>query len=104
MPSFLEALEELPADLQEKVTNAVAHFVDRTAENSLRPEQKNGFDNVWSFRVGGRYRVFYSKERDSEGAIFRLFHIGHHDDYRIIKKHYNAFRVQINIRNNTKNV
>ena len=68
----------------------------------MRPEQKNGFDNVWSFRVGRGYRVFYSKERDSEGAIFRLFHVGHHDDYRVIKKHYNAFRAQINIRTNLK--
>jgi len=86
LPSFEEAYQSLPPDIQERVQDALAHFSDRSADNSLRPELKNGFDNVWSIRISKGYRAFYKKLRDSEGAIYGMFHVGHHDDYRALKK------------------
>lgn len=86
MPSFEAAYEALAPDVQERVREALVHFSERSADNALRPEMKNGFDNVWGIRVGIRYRAFYKKLRDSEGAIFCMFHVGHHDDYRQLKK------------------
>lgn len=86
LPSFLEAYDALPSDLQQRVQDALVNFSERSADNALRPELNNGFDNVWSIRIGSRYRAFYKKLRDSDGAIFCMFHIGHHDDYRQLKK------------------
>ncbi|OGG50977.1 MAG: hypothetical protein A3F84_24255 [Candidatus Handelsmanbacteria bacterium RIFCSPLOWO2_12_FULL_64_10] len=86
LPSFQEAYDALSSDVQERVSEALAHFTERTADNALRPEMKNGFDNVWGIRVTNRYRAFYKKFRDSDGAIFCMFHVGHHDDYRVLKK------------------
>ncbi len=86
LPSFQESYDALSPDVQERVREALVHFTERTADNALRPEMKNGFDNVWGIRVTNRYRAFYKKLRDSEGAIFCMFHVGHHDDYRVLKK------------------
>ena len=86
LPSFEAAYDALPPDLQQRVQEVLVQFSERTADNALRPELKNGFDNVWSIRVTSRYRAFYKKLRDSEGAIFCMFHVGHHDDYRVLKK------------------
>ena len=86
LPSFLQAYDTLAPDLQQRVEEALVQFSERSADNALRPELKNGFENVWSIRVGSRYRAFYKKLRDSEGAIFCMFHVGHHDDYRQLKK------------------
>jgi mRNA-degrading endonuclease RelE of RelBE toxin-antitoxin system len=86
LPSFDEAYDGLPQDVQLKTQEALAHFTDRTADNALRPELKNGFDNVWSIRITKGYRAFYKKVRDSEGAIYCMFHVGHHDDYRLLKR------------------
>lgn len=86
LPSFETAYDALAPDLQQRVQDVLVQFSERTADNALRPELKNGFDNVWSIRVTSRYRAFYKKLRDSEGAIFCMFHVGHHDDYRVLKK------------------
>ncbi len=86
LPSFEAAYDALPPDLQQRVQEVLVQFSERTADNALRPELKNGFDNVWSIRVTSRYRAFYKKLRDTEGAIFCMFHVGHHDDYRVLKK------------------
>lgn len=102
MPSFDEAFDDMPGDIQQKTVEALEHFADRSADNALRPELKNGFDNVWSIRVSKGYRAFYKKLRDSEGAIFCMFHVGHHDDYRILNSL--ASRVSISINTLAKNV
>lgn len=86
LPSFQQAYDTLEPDLQQRVQEALVHFSERSADNALRPELKNGFDNVWSIRIGSRYRAFYKKLRDADGAIFCMFHVGHHDDYRQLKK------------------
>ncbi len=86
LPSFEAAYDALAPDIQERTRDALVHFAERSADNSLRPELKNGFDNVWSIRITKGYRAFYKKLRDSEGAIFCMFHVGHHDDYRALKK------------------
>lgn len=95
LPSFTAALRELAPDIQRRTEDVVVHFVERTAENALRPELKNGFDGVWTFRITNRYRAFYLKDRDPEGAIFRLFHVGHHDDYRVIKNRIPRMQVTV---------
>lgn len=86
LPSFEEALGALPTDIQLRTREALVHFSERSAENALRPELKHGFDNVWSIRISKGYRAFYKKIRDSEGAIFCMFHVGDHDDYRALKR------------------
>lgn len=100
LPSFEAALKDLSPDLQEKVEEALVKFVDRSADNALRPEPKRGFDGVWSFRVSKGYRAFYVKERDFEGARYHLFYVGHHDDYRMVRKR--VPRITISIRSNRK--
>lgn len=88
-------MRELAPDLGLRVAEALVHFTERSADNALRPELKNGFDNVWSIRISKGYRAFYKKVRDSEGAIYLMFHVGHHDDYRALKKL--ASRVSVSI-------
>jgi mRNA-degrading endonuclease RelE of RelBE toxin-antitoxin system len=85
LPSFTSAYDELAPEIQQRVRETLAHFSERTADNSLRPEMKNGLDNVWGVRVTKGYRAFYKKLRDKEGAIYCMFHVGHHDDYRVLK-------------------
>jgi hypothetical protein len=65
---------------------AIVAFIDRTRENTLRPEQKSGLPGIWAFRVDPNIRIFYTQERDAEGRISELFHVGRHDDYRIIMR------------------
>jgi mRNA-degrading endonuclease RelE of RelBE toxin-antitoxin system len=96
LPSFEHAYDELPIDVQKRTQDVLALFTERTADNALRPELKNGFDNVWSIRITKGYRAFYKKLRDSEGAIYCLFHVGHHDDYRILNKLASRVSVSIN--------
>jgi mRNA-degrading endonuclease RelE of RelBE toxin-antitoxin system len=96
LPSFERSFETLPLDVQKRLTEVLAHFSERTADNALRPELKNGFDNVWSIRVTKGYRAFYKKLRDSEGAIYGFFHVGHHDDYRILNKLASRVSISIN--------
>lgn len=86
LPSFEEAFVGLSPDIQRRVEDVLIQFSERTADNALRPELKNGFDNVWSIRVTKGYRAFYRKLRDREGAVFCMFHVGHHDDYRVLKR------------------
>lgn len=85
MPSFAAACESLDPKIQEQVVKALAYFSDHTADNSLRIQMKHGLENVWGFRVTKGYRVFYKKLRDKDGAVYCLFHVGHHDDYRALK-------------------
>lgn len=96
LPSFEQSYGELPQDVQKRTQDVLALFSERTADNALRPELKNGFDNVWSLRVTKGYRAFYKKLRDSEGAIYCLFHVGHHDDYRILNKLASRVSVSVN--------
>lgn len=97
LPSFEQSYGELPLDVQKRTQDALALFTERTADNALRPELKHGFDNVWSIRITKGYRAFYKKLRDSEGAIYCLFHVGHHDDYRILNKLASRVSVSINV-------
>jgi len=100
LPSFQAAVEALAPDVRARVAEALVHFTERSADNSLRPELKNGFENVWSIRISKGYRAFYKKLRDSEGAIYLMFHVGHHDDYRALKKL--ASRVTVSISTSSK--
>lgn len=96
LPSFEQSYVALPKEVQDRTLDVLAQFSERTADNALRPELKNGFDNVWSIRITRGYRAFYKKMRDSEGAIFCMFHIGHHDDYRILNKLASRISVSLN--------
>jgi mRNA-degrading endonuclease RelE of RelBE toxin-antitoxin system len=86
LPSFEDAYLSLSYDLQQKIQETLVQFSEKTADNSLRPELKNGLQNVWSIRIKKGYRAFYKKLRDKDGAIFCFFHVGHHDDYRLLKR------------------
>lgn len=85
-PAFEDAYLTLSPQLQERVVAALSNFSEMTADNALRPELKNGFDNVWSIRISKGYRAFYRKLRDKDGAIFYMFHVGPHDDYKLLKR------------------
>jgi mRNA-degrading endonuclease RelE of RelBE toxin-antitoxin system len=67
-PDFQKALRNLPPELQTQVIRVVDHFINRTAENSLRPERKQGLDGILAFRVTTGVRVFYQQAKDDKGA------------------------------------
>ena len=48
LPSFEHAYVGLSIDIQKRVEEALVQFSEREADNSLRPELKNGFNIVWS--------------------------------------------------------
>jgi hypothetical protein len=77
-------LRNCPPELQTQIIRAVEHFTNRTAENSLRPERKQGLEDVWAFRVTSGVRVFYRQAKDGKGTYSELVHVGPHDDYRTI--------------------
>jgi hypothetical protein len=83
-PGFEKALREQPPDLRDQIIDAVKRFIDRTAENSLRPERKSGLPGVWASRATSGVRVFYTQKKDADGGYSELFHVGPHDDYRTI--------------------
>jgi mRNA-degrading endonuclease RelE of RelBE toxin-antitoxin system len=83
---FQKALRDCPPELQAQIIRAVEQFINRTAENSLRPERKQGLDGIWAFRVTGGVRVFYRQAKDAQGTYSELVHVGPHDDYRTISR------------------
>jgi len=85
-PGFDGALRRLSPELRDQTIEAVRHFIARTAENALRPERKQGLQDVWAFRVTRGVRVFYVQRRDANGTYSELFHVGPHDDYRTISR------------------
>jgi len=83
---FGGALKGLSADEIKKVKQAIEHFINRTAEHAIQARPKTGLD-CWAFRVPGTgIRVFYTPEKDDRGRFAELFHVGHHDDYRTVKR------------------
>jgi len=43
-----------------------------------------GLGGIWAFRVTRGVRVFYTREKDEQGAYSRLIHVGPHDDYQTV--------------------
>lgn len=84
--NFNKAFRDLNPELQLQALAAIQNFRDRSAENSLRPERKSGLRGIWAFRVTSGVRVFYTQEKDEQGAYSELFHVGPHDDYRTIER------------------
>jgi len=83
---FTEALKALTADEIQIVRKAIDHFRKRTAEHAIQARPKTGLD-CWAFRVPGTgIRVFYDPKQDDRGRYAELFHVGHHDDYRTVKR------------------
>ena len=72
-PGFDRSLRKLSQENRERTIEAIRHFIDRTAENSLRPEKKSGLKGIWAFRVTDGVRVFYVQNRDGEGASASCF-------------------------------
>jgi mRNA-degrading endonuclease RelE of RelBE toxin-antitoxin system len=85
-PRFEKTLRSCPPELQAQVIRAVEQFTNRTAENSLRPERKQGLDGIWAFRVTSGVRVFYRQAKDDKGTYSELIHVGPHDDYQTISR------------------
>jgi hypothetical protein len=71
---------------RERAVEAIQHFIDRTAENALKPEKKEGLKGIWAFYVTVSIRAFYTQKRDGDGAYSELFYVGQHDEYRTIKR------------------
>ena len=84
--SFDRSYLKFPDETRQMIAAAVDAFVDRSREHALRPERKSGLEGIWTFRVGLGIRVFYTQERDVEGRISELFHVGRHDEYRTITR------------------
>jgi mRNA-degrading endonuclease RelE of RelBE toxin-antitoxin system len=83
-PGFHKALRNCTPERQRQVIRAVEQVIDRTAENSLRPERKQGLEDIWAFRVTGGVRVFYRQRKDAKGSYSELIHVGPHYDYRTV--------------------
>jgi hypothetical protein len=84
--AFERSYLNFPDETRRMIDAAVAAFIDRSRENALRPERKSGLEGIWTFRVDLGIRVFYTQERDAEGRISELFHVGRHDEYRTITR------------------
>jgi mRNA-degrading endonuclease RelE of RelBE toxin-antitoxin system len=85
LPSFRAALQRLAPEQQDATREAVGHFRNRTNENALQVERKSGLKGIWSFRVDVGIRAFFVQGKDEAGrTVNRLFHVGHHDDYRTV--------------------
>ena len=85
-PGLDRSLRKLSPENRERAIEAVRHFIDRTAENSLRPEKKPGLKGIWAFRVTDGLRTFYVQKRDGEGTYSEIFLVGHHDEYRTVER------------------
>ncbi len=85
-PGFDRALRQLTPELRDQTIDAVGNFIGRTAEHALQPERKKGLQGIWSFRVTTAVRVFYVQKKDEDGRYSELFHVGPHDDYRIVAR------------------
>jgi mRNA-degrading endonuclease RelE of RelBE toxin-antitoxin system len=85
-PAFERSYLKFPAEARQVIDAAIAAFIDRIREHALRPERKSGLEGIWTFRVDRGIRVFYTQERDAEGRISELFHVGRHDEYRTITR------------------
>ena|SRR5271155_3097300 len=85
-PGFEKALRDLTPNLRVETIEAVRRFITRTAERSLQPERKAGLQGIWAFRVSSGVRVFYVQKKDAQGTFSELFHVGPHDDYRIVTR------------------
>ncbi|QJE72967.1 hypothetical protein HHL28_07595 [Aerophototrophica crusticola] len=83
-PSFLHARKKLTPSQQAAVDTAVQHFINRSNENALRVEYKQGLD-CWAFRVNSGWRVFYVLVKEMDGKVSELFHVGPHDDYDTVR-------------------
>jgi hypothetical protein len=83
---FEKSLRGCTPELQVQTLRAIEHFIDRSAENALRPQRKSGLRGIWAFRVTSGVRVFYTQERDEHGSYSELFRVGPHDDYRTIER------------------
>lgn len=80
------ALRTLTPDEIKSVRKAIEHFRNRTAEHAIQARPKVGLD-CWAFRVPGTgIRVFYDPKKDDRGRYAEFFHVGHHDDYRTIRR------------------
>ena len=86
VPSFEAAFRKLPRELQNATREAILAFCERNRAHALRPELLKGLVGIWSFRVDRGLRVFYPQERDADGRVHVLFHVGPHDDYRTIAR------------------
>jgi hypothetical protein len=84
--NFNRSLQALPSDIQQQVIEAITSFINRSAENAVRPERKSGLGGVWAFRVTSGVRVFYVQGKDQQGTYSELFHVGPHDNYRTIER------------------
>jgi len=83
---FIQALNEFGPEQRRQIESAITHFINRSAENSLRPERKTGLRGIWAFRVTSGVRVFYTQGKDGHGRHSELFHVGPHDDYRTVER------------------
>jgi hypothetical protein len=84
--SFDRAFRDLQGELRTATREAIRAFIDRSRENALQPGLKQGLRGIWTFRVDRGHRVFYRRERDEQGLVHVLFHVGPHDDYRTIMR------------------
>jgi hypothetical protein len=84
--AFERSYLKFPPETRLIIDAAVEAFAKRSRENALQPGPKSGLEGIWTFRVDRDIRVFYTQERDAEGRISELFHVGRHDEYRTITR------------------
>lgn len=60
----LTSMESLPADVQAKLRRAI-EYIKSDNERSIKPQKLEGGRNLYSGRINSKYRVIYSKKKDS---------------------------------------
>jgi len=60
----MKSLASLPSDIQSKARRAV-EYLKSNNERSVKPNKLKGGRNLYSGRVNSKYRVIYTKSKDT---------------------------------------
>jgi hypothetical protein len=74
---FRRSFADLPVDVQRDANRAYRTFLDNPGHPSLQFKKLEGFDDIYSARVGLAYRALAAVKGDR--VVW--FWIGSHDDY-----------------------
>jgi len=78
-PTFVRAYKKLPIDLKDEVKEKIELFKKNPNNSSLKVHKLKGkLKSFWSFSVNYRYRIIFTKEKES----YVLLVVGDHDVYK----------------------
>jgi mRNA-degrading endonuclease YafQ of YafQ-DinJ toxin-antitoxin module len=79
---FYKDLSSLPNDLQDKVWEKLALFVEDPQHPSLGVHKIKGTENIWELSVTRSVRITYTPEYTKNEVVYHLRRVGFHDILR----------------------